>query len=347
MFRTFYHIKSVNSGLIRLLEKFCSQHDLKLPFQTQIFAFNDRVPFSEWVAMLNYIEHHYPSSALGLEIAELVESEHLGILGYICCSSDNLGSALQYLLKYHRLSYDFMELSIKLNEKELIISWDFDEHFKAGKNADETIIAVFISFIKKLIFPEKLLINRIDFVTDKSKDSKVYLNFFECPVYFNQCKTSLYFPLSNLSLKTRNADKTLNYFLSQQAETLLNDLPQNNSFGDVVKHEIVHSINQGEISIESVATRLDYTPRMFQYQLKQEGLNFKQLLNQVRKDLAIKYLSDLSLTILEISYLLSYQEQTSFIRAFKTWTGLSPLQYRRQFIVKFGEDLESEWDIVS
>ncbi|MBJ8505760.1 helix-turn-helix transcriptional regulator, partial [Acinetobacter seifertii] len=143
--------------------------------------------------------------------------------------------------------------------------------------------------------------------------------------------------ISDLSLKIKKSDKTLNYFLIQQADKLLLDLPENNSFEDLVRLEIIHSLKQGRISIEGVAKRMGYSPRMFQYQLKLKGMNFKQSLNQVRKEMAVKYLSDLNLTILEISYLLSYQEQTSFIRAFKSWTGLSPLQYRRKYINNYSD----------
>ncbi|MBJ8507111.1 AraC family transcriptional regulator ligand-binding domain-containing protein, partial [Acinetobacter seifertii] len=189
MFENLYHVKSVNSGLIRLLEKFCINKDIKLPLQTQPFNFTDRVPFSEWLSLLNHIEKNYSGPALGLEIAELVEPEHLGILGYISSCSDNLGSALQYLLKYHRLSYDFMDLSVNFNDNELVISWEFDPHFKAGKTADETMIAIFVTFIRTLIFPDTLKINKIELVSDKPKDRNFYINYFNCPLFFNQIKT--------------------------------------------------------------------------------------------------------------------------------------------------------------
>ncbi|MBI0424982.1 AraC family transcriptional regulator ligand-binding domain-containing protein [Acinetobacter sp. ACIN00229] len=337
MFKNLYHVKSVNSGLIRLLEKFCINNNIRLPRETSLFNFNDRVPFSEWLSLLNYIEKNYSSPTLSFEIAQLVESEHLGILGYIGSCSDNLGSALQFLLKYHRLSYDFMDLSVKFNDNELVISWEFDPYFKAGKLADETMIAIFFKFVSSLIFPSTLKISKIEFTSQTPKDKNIYVDYFNCPVYFNQAKTNIYFPLSGLSLKITKADKTLNYFLIQQAEKLLLDLPENDSFEDLVRLEIIHSLNQGGISIENVAKRMGYSPRMFQYQLKQKGLNFKQSLNQVRKEMAVKYLSDLNLSILEISYLLSYQEQTSFIRAFKSWMGLSPLQYRRKNINNYSD----------
>ena len=72
--------------------------------------------------------------------------------------------------------------------------------------------------------------------------------------------------------------------------------------------------------------------RKFQSKLKEHGYTFRERLNKVRRDLAFEYLEDNNLSILDISILLSYREQTSFIRAFKDWTGFSPLQYRKKLL---------------
>ncbi|MCU4358131.1 AraC family transcriptional regulator [Acinetobacter ursingii] len=346
MQRTFYHIKSVSSNLMRLLELFCDQHDLTLPDRVKDYALNERVPFSEWLFLLNYIEQQYPVPALGLKIAELVKPEHLGIMAYIGLSSDNLTQALSSFLQFQRLSYDFMDVSVKCHDNELIISWEFDPYFKAGAVADETMIAIFFNLVNQLIYPNRITINRIEFVSASPKNPQLYESYFNCPVEFSHNKTNMYFPLSNLNLTVPSADPVLNQILIQQADILLQELPECNSFDEVVQRAIIHAVHQGKISIEYVAQQLGYTSRMFQYKLKQQGYTFKQRLNQVRKELAIGYLADPSLSILDISLLLSYQEQTSFNRSFKNWTGMSPLQYRRVILDEFFEEQDNPWNLM-
>ncbi|WP_130803875.1 AraC family transcriptional regulator [Acinetobacter ihumii] len=346
MQKTFYHIKSVNANLLQLLMLFCEQHGLNLPPHVHQYTVNERVPFAEWRALLDDIEQQYPVPALGLKIANLVQPQHMGILGYIGLSCNNLAEALSFFLKYQRLSYDFMDVSVTCQQDELIISWSFDPYFKAGALADETMIAIFYNLTNQLVYPEKIGLNRVDFVSATPKNPQLYEQYFNCPVEFNHNKTNMYFSLSNLNLSVSQADPVLNQILNQQAASLIQELPECNSFDEAVQRTIIHAVHQGKISIESVAQQLGYTSRMLQYKLKQQGYTFKQRLNQVRKDLAVSYLADQSLSILEISLLLSYQEQTSFNRSFKSWTGLSPLQYRRQIIEGFMEEDHELWNIM-
>ena len=63
-------------------------------------------------------------------------------------------------------------------------------------------------------------------------------------------------------------------------------------------------------------------------QLATEDTTFRQLVETVRQELAQLYLSDDSFTLMEISYLLGFSEQSSFSRAFKRWTGFTPLEFR-------------------
>jgi AraC-like DNA-binding protein len=69
--------------------------------------------------------------------------------------------------------------------------------------------------------------------------------------------------------------------------------------------------------------------RTLQRKLSTEGKTFKQILKSVRKKLAMEYLKDERLSFSEISYLLGFSEQSSFTRAFKNWTGVSPTQARQ------------------
>lgn len=324
--------KSVNVGLVKLVEYYAIEKKININIISDKYNYDERVPFLEWLNMLDEVQEKTGSTSLGLEISNFVKAEHFGILGYICRFSDNLGDALHYLIKYHRLSYDFMDLDVKFYDQYFVISWGFDEFFKAGKLADETMISVFFSFINEIIFPERLDIDKIELVVDKPKNSKVYVGFFNCPIYFNMERTSVFFSMSNLNKKIIFADESLKFFLNKQAEIMIKNLPEELSLKKMIYKIIYYSLKNNDIiSIEYIANKLGCSTRVLQYELKKEGDSFKSILEDVRKKMAIEYLSDNNLTVLEISYLLSYSQQTAFIRAFKSWTGFSPLQYRKKF----------------
>ena len=79
--------------------------------------------------------------------------------------------------------------------------------------------------------------------------------------------------------------------------------------------------------IEHVAKQLGMTARNLQRRLKDDGTSFQTVREDVRRELAKRYLDD-RLAISEISFLLGFSEPSAFFRAFKRWTGMTPIEAR-------------------
>ena len=71
------------------------------------------------------------------------------------------------------------------------------------------------------------------------------------------------------------------------------------------------------------------TPRTLERRLKENGVIYRDLVTDTRRRFALEYLRDLNRTLTEVAFLLGYSEVTAFNRAFKQWTGSTPLQYRK------------------
>lgn len=82
-------------------------------------------------------------------------------------------------------------------------------------------------------------------------------------------------------------------------------------------------------SLEDAASALDVSPLTLQRALRKEGTTFRHVFEAVRRDLAIAHLSRGNATIDAVAFELGYAESRSFTRAFKQWTGSSPLRFRR------------------
>ena len=61
-----------------------------------------------------------------------------------------------------------------------------------------------------------------------------------------------------------------------------------------------------------------------------EGLTFDAVYDELRRELALRYLADRTMAITEVAYLLGYSEPSAFHRAFKRWTGATPAEARRR-----------------
>ena len=106
--------------------------------------------------------------------------------------------------------------------------------------------------------------------------------------------------------------------------------------------DITNSIRQvistytltGNISIGDVAKISDMSVRSLQRRLSESGLKYSELLNQAKFDHAQEMLQDLQMTIKEVANSLGYSDPAHFTRAFRRWSGLSPINFRKQQLLK-------------
>jgi AraC-like DNA-binding protein len=95
-----------------------------------------------------------------------------------------------------------------------------------------------------------------------------------------------------------------------------------------VENAISSMLPHGRISVRDVARSLGMSERTLARRLSDEGLNFTEILQHLRRDLAVRYLDDSKLHISKIAWLLGFQEVSAFTHAFKRWTGKTPSQVR-------------------
>ena len=324
-----FNKESVNGGLAELIIQFCQQQNLVIPSSCQHYQGSQRIPFDVWQGMLQQVDEQFQNPAVGLHIARLIQPAHIGIMGYLGLSCQNLGEALTRFERYHRLAYDCNDLQIQLQENNIEISWGIDAG-KPGQLIDETAIALFINIAQQLIAPVPLPIIRVDFVNPAPANVTIYQDSFGCPVIFNADRTRILIPILALSSAINRADQTLKHLLENQAAALMHELPQHDRFDQLLQQYITQAVQQGDIQIEHIALKMGLSVRNLQRQLVKRGYSFQQRLAQVRETLAKQYLKDPHLSLIDIALLLAYSEQSAFQRAFKQWTGQTPHQYRNE-----------------
>lgn len=109
----------------------------------------------------------------------------------------------------------------------------------------------------------------------------------------------------------------------------LADLEVSTTMGERVRAILLEALPGGMATIEEVARRLAMGKRTLQRRLKQEDETFQNILNATREELARHYLTNTTVSSAEISFLLGFDEPSSFFRAFHHWTGQTPEQVRQ------------------
>ncbi|WGL16527.1 AraC family transcriptional regulator [Microbulbifer bruguierae] len=97
-----------------------------------------------------------------------------------------------------------------------------------------------------------------------------------------------------------------------------------------IQKEIISALPEALPSIEQVAETLNIGAHTLQRRLSDKGYNFSKLLDLTRRQLAMNYLQNTTISTSEIAFLLAYSETSAFDRAFKRWTSMKPLEYRQR-----------------
>ena len=150
---------------------------------------------------------------------------------------------------------------------------------------------------------------------------------FGCPVHFHQPHSALVFSQHLLDLPSPFPDPQLAALHTAAAEAALLALDQ----GDVVRalrRVFAQSLEQGRPTLTATAAQLGLSERQLRLRLSSAGVGFEPLLDDFRRTLAQRLLREGESSLSQIAWLCGFSEQSAFQRAFKRWTGLSPLQWR-------------------
>ncbi|MDX1506669.1 MAG: AraC family transcriptional regulator [Woeseiaceae bacterium] len=120
--------------------------------------------------------------------------------------------------------------------------------------------------------------------------------------------------------------------LIEQAEKYLRSLNPGDNIASELKQMLADLMAKGEANADAACRRLKLSRRTLQRRLRAEKTSFQKVLQEVRRDLAVRYLSDKRLRSLDIAMLLGYSNISSFTTAFKSWYDMPPTEYRQKIL---------------
>ncbi|MCP3025373.1 AraC family transcriptional regulator [Halobacillus sp. A5] len=156
--------------------------------------------------------------------------------------------------------------------------------------------------------------------------------YFGCHVQLGGNRNKLTLHRSDLHSSFVSYNAELLEILTPILDQSVDEQQLSHSIIGVVKWIIKRSLPGGRSNTQTVAAELGMSNRTLQRRLHEERTSFKHLLTQVRQELAREYLADLSLDIREVAFLLGYEDQNSFYRAFRLWEGDTPSNWRTEHL---------------
>lgn len=266
--------------------------------------------------------------AVGLTVARFMHPSTLHALGYSLLASSTLRDCCERLVNYFRLASEQGEMRISEQGDRFYLSM----YLLTEGVAFETIDA-WTAFLIRLF----RLLYRPDFAPLSvslprpcpAGYEQQYRKSFHVPVVFDA-------PHCEICLDRTVVDEPLiggNREIALQNDSIIQNYLGALDQGDIitrVKQVIIQSLPSGNCNKQRTSREMAMSPSTLQQKLAERDASFQGLLNEVRQSLSLAYMEQPRVSITEMSFLLGFTDTSSFTRAFRRWTGLSPRDYRRE-----------------
>lgn len=148
-------------------------------------------------------------------------------------------------------------------------------------------------------------------------------------MHFGAGQDALSLSSEALALPNRLGDTGISRFLEARLEAELEAFGAEESLEALVRGAVSRSLSEGVPRMSDVARRLAMSERTLHRKLRARGASFRALVDATRRELAQGLLRLDGYTTSEVAFLSGFSEQSAFQRAFKRWTGRTPVEFRR------------------
>jgi len=269
------------------------------------------------------------SPTLSLELGATMTIGSHGFLGYAVQASPNLAEALLLVNRYALTRTQLMQISFLPAGDSVVL--EITDHGLLGTWFPHVIEAMLGSFhaIANELFPDFSHDGvSMQFSFPEAPQHQLLRLLVQDRVQFGCAMTRIEFPLALLGRPLPRPDAQLAALAAARCAEELERAEARADFLTRLRRLAQQHLPEANAQ-EQVAASLNMTPRTLHRRLQQEGLSFKQLLDDMRRQQAMTLLRHQRMAIGDIAQQLGYKDQANFVRAFKRWTGSTPSQFRK------------------
>ncbi|HVG57777.1 MAG TPA: AraC family transcriptional regulator [Hyalangium sp.] len=266
---------------------------------------------------------------VGVRVAQRFPRGTWGLLEFTTRLAPTLREALQRMARYMPLANEVVSLAFEERPGEGSL-----EHRIAGaplclgRHGNEFWMTALLAEARKMT-GRAVVPKRVWLAHPAPRDTReLQVVFGTSQVDFGAGANGFTLSAEDLAAPNTSSDPALLSLLEHHANQAISQLQPLQGLPGLVRQRLRESLGQRLPSIQEMARRLRLSPRTLQRRLSDEGTSFQQQLDAVREELARVYVRESKLPLGEVAYLLGYSELSTFLRAFRRWTGKTPSQFR-------------------
>ncbi|HET9413226.1 MAG TPA: AraC family transcriptional regulator ligand-binding domain-containing protein [Pseudolabrys sp.] len=280
------------------------------------------------IKFLNLAASAVDDDFLGFHLAQECDLREIGLLYYVLASSETLIDAMQRAVRYSTIVNEGVSQTC-IDGKNIGLSFHY---VGVSRHPDRHQIEFWITALVRTcrqLAGFRVVPERVRLVHHRTTGIEL-TEIFGDNIEFGAPVDDVIFPASIRNSRIVSADPYLNNLLVSFCEEALGHRKRRpGSFQSTVENTIAPLLPHGKATAADVARQLGLSQRTFARRLSTEGLTFSALLENLRSNLASRYLVEGDMGVSEVAWLLGYREVGSFSHAFRRWTGKTPRQVLR------------------
>jgi AraC-like DNA-binding protein len=253
-----------------------------------------------------------------------------GMLARASLSSPTLGTALKRWCRHHRLLTPDITLNVVTQGDEASIT--LTEHRPPGGDGRLREFC-FVSVLRNVLglacwfVDSRIPLLGASFPFDAPPHAEAYQVLFDGPTTFGADEIGIRFDARYLALPLKRDEAAMNQMLQRALPIQVRPYRRDRLLVQRVR-QVLASQPQDAHNADDLAAQLNTSARTLHRQLKEEGATLQALKDEVRRQRAIEWLQRTTKPIKQVAEAAGFQNQKSFIRAFKGWTGVTPGEWR-------------------
>src|SRR3954454_12559259 len=295
-----------------------------------------RIPLEMETALWEEAARATRDSAFGLHAAEGLRPGVFDVLDYVVRAAPTVRASWERLARYNRLVHDAAVFAISEGAGGGVrIEHALSRPAPAQSRhaAEFTMASLVVVGAQMSGAPLAPTAVELRHAPPDAAARAEHLRLFGVAPRYGRAVNALELPAAAAARPVPSADPLLSRIVVRHAEALLVERPAAaETAAGKVRRILTGLLGDDETgaSLAAVSARLHMSERSLQRRLADEGVTFDAVLDELRRELAVRYLADEKVAIAEIAYLLGYSEPSAFHRAFKRWTGTTPAEARQR-----------------
>src|SRR5271170_4706074 len=238
-----------------------------------------------------------------------------------------LAQALDRSLRFYALILDDISANLEREAREARIILN-ERVAGTGRMFAHELLLMLLYGVSCWLVGRRIPILRTEFSYPEPAHSAEYRLMYCAELAFNRPNTVIAFEASYLDLPVVQNERSIKEFLRTAPESILVKYKNGSSLTAKIRRRLRQFL-PGEVpDFEGLADELNMTSATMRRRLHEEGASYQSIKDQLRRDLAISYLSHSSRSVMDIALELGFSERSAFHRAFRKWTGASPGEFR-------------------